>query len=206
MGHPFDDVRLSLAEARALKMSGWHELARWMTVLVDRGLVEDVMVRAWVEKLEEPGEMPGVKLTPSGWAHAEELAGTLGSRSCFIAMSFGLPNRAEVQSAVVAACEENGWEAKTVDEQEFQGSIADRIIANIKRARFVVADFTEHRHGVYFEAGFAEGRGIPVVYTVHQDDVGRLHFDTRHLNHIVWKTSAELRDRLSARIAAIIDR
>ena len=33
----------------------------------------------------------------------------------------------------------------------------------------VVADFTGHRGGVYFEAGFARGLGIPVVWTCHKE-------------------------------------
>lgn len=206
---PFDPVELSLREVRTLKIAGWPELAEWLAVLADAGWVDATPIKAWRGTLEPVGDddpMPAVSLTPRGWTRAEGLAGTIGSRSCFIAMSFGIPERSSVQGAIESACKANGFEARTVDQQEFTGPIADRIIADLKKARFVVADFTEHKHGVYFEAGFAEGRGIPVIYTVRQDEVGKLHFDTRHLNHIVWNTPAELEIRLSARIGAIITR
>ena len=35
----------------------------------------------------------------------------------------------------------------------------DRIIAQIRASKFVVADFTRNRGGVYYEAGFALGLG-----------------------------------------------
>ncbi len=119
-------------------------------------------------------------------------------------MSFPLPGREEVERAITAACKANGWEAKAVDRLQYLGSIVDRIRLEINRARFVVADFTENKHGVYYEAGYAEGRGIPVIYSVHKDSVGDLHFDTKHLNYIVWETPADLEQRVSDRIGAVI--
>ncbi len=37
--------------------------------------------------------------------------------------------------------------------------------------RFMIADFTGHRGGVYFEAGFAHGLGIPVIWTCREDQL-----------------------------------
>jgi hypothetical protein len=55
-----------------------------------------------------------------------------------------------------------------------------------KEARFTIADFTRHKHGVYFEAGYALGRGQKVIYTCKQDEISKAHFDTRNYQHIVW--------------------
>ena len=68
------------------------------------------------------------------------------------------------------------------------------IIARIKESRFVVADVTQHRNGVYFEGGYAMGMGLPVIWMCHQDDLQKMHFDTSHLNHIVWSDLADLRE------------
>ena len=72
----------------------------------------------------------------------------------------------------------------------------------------MVADFTQGedgaRGGVYFEAGFAQGLGIPVIYSCHKDSIDKLHFDTRQYAHIVWKNSKELRVGLLNRIRARI--
>jgi hypothetical protein len=68
----------------------------------------------------------------------------------------------------------------------------------------VVADFTGHRGGVYFEAGYAQGRGIPVIWCCRKDDIEHAHFDTRQNNHVTWTTPAELRELLKNRIAATL--
>ena len=72
--------------------------------------------------------------------------------------------------------------------------MADEIIAEIRRSRFLVADFTHGedgaRGGVYYEAGFANGLGIKVIHTCREDAVRTLHFDTSHINHIVWRSPA----------------
>ena len=56
--------------------------------------------------------------------------------------------------------------------------------------------------GVYYEAGFARGLGIPVISTCREDERGKLHFDTRQYNHIFWKAPADLADQLHDRVAA----
>ena len=37
--------------------------------------------------------------------------------------------------------------------------------AAVLSARFVISDLTHGSYGAYWEAGFGEGRGIPVIYT-----------------------------------------
>lgn len=68
----------------------------------------------------------------------------------------------------------------------------------------MVADFTGHRGGVYFESGFAQGLGIPVIWTCRKDHMKDLHFDIRQYNCIDWETAEELRARLGYRIKALI--
>ena len=63
---------------------------------------------------------------------------------------------------------------------------------------------TGARGGVYYEAGFAHGFGIEVIFTCREDALKHVHFDTRQYNHIVWETPKELRQRLAARISAVI--
>ena len=95
-----------------------------------------------------------------------------------------------------------------IDRKEHVNKIDDEIVAEIRRARFVVADFTHGdtgaRGGVYYEAGFAHGLDIPVIFTCRKDRLDDVHFDTRQYNHIVWETPEELQDRLAKRIAAVL--
>ena len=66
-----------------------------------------------------------------------------------------------------------GYKAIRIDRKEHLNKIDDEIIAEIRRARFLVADFTQgkagQRGGVYYEAGFAHGLNIPVVFTCRKD-------------------------------------
>ena len=104
------------------------------------------------------------------------------------------------------AIEEAGYEPVRLDETEHNNKICDEIIAKIRRARFVVADFTGQSSGVYYEAGFAAGLGIPVIFTCRRrdDDRDDLHFDVRQFNTIDYADVADLRSELTTRISATI--
>ena len=95
-----------------------------------------------------------------------------------------------------------------VDQREHNNKIDDEIIAQIRRSRFVLADFTGHRGGVYFEAGFAKGLNIEVIWTCREDDIDKLHFDIRQYNCIVWKPSMlpDFRKNIANRIEAVLGR
>ena len=71
-----------------------------------------------------------------------------------------------------------------------------------------MADFTPGtdgaRGGVYFEAGFAFGLNIPVIYLCREKEIDKIHFDTRQYHHITWSDAEELRRDLKNRILALI--
>jgi hypothetical protein len=75
-------------------------------------------------------------------------------------------------------------------------------MADIRRSEVVVADFTQHKAGVYFEAGFAMGLGQSVVFTCRREDYEDAHFDTRPHNHILWldEKLGEFLEALAARL------
>jgi nucleoside 2-deoxyribosyltransferase len=91
-----------------------------------------------------------------------------------------------------------------VDRKEHNEDINDFMIAEIRKSKFMVADFTDHKHGVYFEAGMMMGLGRPVIFTCREDQLGKAHFDTRQYSHIIWNTPEELREKLKRRIQATI--
>lgn len=67
-----------------------------------------------------------------------------------------------------------------------------------------VADYTEQVNGLYFEAGFALGLGLLVIPTCRENQIGKLHFDIRHLNTLPWKTPKDLSTNLTKRILAVV--
>jgi hypothetical protein len=97
-----------------------------------------------------------------------------------------------------------GFRPLRIDAKDYVGGVSDEIMAEIRGSRFVVADYTGHRGGVYFEAGFAIGLGLKVIPTCRADDLSDLHFDIKHLNTLLWNNPAELADKLSKRIRAVV--
>ena len=97
-----------------------------------------------------------------------------------------------------------GYDSVVMNRVEHVKRIDDEIIAQINSSRFVVANFTGHRGGVYFESGFALGVGLPVLWTCRKDDMKRLHFDIRQYNTIHWDNYEDLATRLQHRIEATV--
>ena len=172
-------------------------LGAYLMQLVGLGLVE----------VDPHQQRPGfsVHLTLAGWDRVAELRrGGRASRRAFVAMSFAVELEAAWTDGIAPALTEAGWKPIRLDRLEHNDRIDDRIVAEIRRAGMVVADFTGNRPGVYFEAGLALGLGLPVVWTVRESDLGGVHFDTRQYNHIIWKDVADLRVRLKDRVLATI--
>jgi hypothetical protein len=144
------------------------------------------------------------KITVSGWKRLQQIRETAHrSWQAFVAMWFDKKQMGDIFAAAIApALRRSGYDPVRVDLLQHNDKIDDRIIAEIRRSGLVVADFTGCRGGVYFEAGFARGLGIPVIWTCREDFIGELHFDTRQLNHITWKGATDLQEQLYNRIAA----
>lgn len=136
--------------------------------------------------------------------------------NAFVAMWFDPSISGIYSTAIAPAIEECGFRPVRVDNVEHNNDITDEIIAGIKESRFVVADMTGYRGGVYYEAGFARGLGIPVIFTCRKDWFDgekdaegktvreKIHFDINHLNIIVWEAEDDLKKRIVARIRATI--
>lgn len=146
-----------------------------------------------------------VRLTLEGWKRVEELAERrINSHQAFVAMWFDSSMQPAWEIGIAPALEQAGFSAIRVDQIQHNGKIDDRIVAEIRRSALLIADFTGHRGGVYFEAGLALGLGMPVIWTCRQDDISAAHFDTRQYNHITWSDPSELQERLLARIRATV--
>ena len=68
------------------------------------------------------------------------------------------------------------------------GLIDNIMRVQIRDARFVVAELTHDNRGAYWEAGFAEGLGKPVIYICEKSkfDQYTTHFDTNHCTTVTW--------------------
>lgn len=166
----------------------------------------------FLEKAEELGYLettdtmaPDYRLALDGWKRVAELRRNQSdSRQAFVAMWFHKDMEQVFEQGFKPALEATGYRAFRVDMSEHNDKIDDRIIAEIRRSGLLVADFTGQRGGVYFEAGFAMGLGIPVIWACREDHIGGLHFDTRQYNHIAWVTPEDLMEKLKYRIEATL--
>jgi hypothetical protein len=112
----------------------------------------------------------------------------------------------EIRSAIKQAIIETGFIPIIVDEIHVKSDVTinDEILASIKKSRFCISDFTQQKNGVYFEAGYALGRGLKVIYTCTREDFNNAHFDINHYLHILYDTPEQLKKGLIDKIEAWI--
>lgn len=125
------------------------------------------------------------------------------SAFAFVAMWFAESMNDVYDKAIEPAIRDAGYKPIRVDRTEHVNRIDDEIIGRIKASRFIVADFTGHRQGVYFEAGMMLGLGRTVIWMCKDEELKNSHFDTRQYNFINYKSVEEARKRLCDRIMAI---
>jgi nucleoside 2-deoxyribosyltransferase len=145
-----------------------------------------------------------VALTVAGWQRVEALQSTRGRPDqAFVAMSFDSSLDEAFAEGIRPALLDTGFEPVRIDQVQHNEKIDDRILAGIRSSGLLVADFTGHKQNVYFEAGFALGLVVPVIWCCRKDQLEQAHLDTRQYNHIVWTTPSDLRDQLGTRIRAL---
>jgi hypothetical protein len=142
--------------------------------------------------------------TLAGWSRAGDLS--RGARSepfAFMAMKYG----DEALEGCVAdvfrpAVQASGFALEILRDRPTAGLIDNYLRSRLRLCKFVIADLTHANNGAYWEAGFAEGLGKPVIYTCEREvfEGDRTHFDTNHSQTVVWDRSnlGEAHDQLLA--------
>jgi hypothetical protein len=115
----------------------------------------------------------------------------------FVICSFA-PEMDPVYTAIAAAAHAVGLHAERVKDVRGDYRITERILAMIRRARFVVADLTHERPNVYFELGYARGLGKTVITLLRTGATA--HFDVRDWNYLEYFDSRPLENDLLERL------
>ncbi|HJU11384.1 MAG TPA: hypothetical protein VJ728_10930 [Candidatus Binataceae bacterium] len=137
-----------------------------------------------------------LSLTFKGWArHGELKRHTIDSRIAFMAMPFNIPLLDLVfREHFRPAVKQTGFDLQRLDDHPKAGNIDDRLRVEIRGSRFLIAELTGANAGAYWEAGFAEGLGKPVIYTCEkkhfEDSKSKPHFDTNHHLTVLWDENA----------------
>lgn len=151
-----------------------------------------------------------ISLTVSGWKIYDELTrGARNSRKAFMAMKYGDSELDRIVSEYFRpAVVSTGFELYKLDDIPKAGLIDDRLRVEIRTSRFLISDLTHENAGAYWEAGFAEGLGKPVIYTCEKTkfESHKTHFDTNHHLTVIWdKDKPELaKEQLKATIRATL--
>lgn len=179
-------------------------------VLVLKYLIEIELVSG---DLKKPMGGPGighVTLTVKGWKYYESLRrGGSTYRKAFMAMKFGDPDLDRIFDEVFYNYVwQTGFELFRLTDKPRAGLIDNRMRVEIQTSDFLIADLTHDNLGAYWEAGYAEGLGKPVIYTCEKAkfELDKTHFDTNHHLTIVWDKEAPQAagDELKATIRATL--
>lgn len=146
-----------------------------------------------------------IQLLPDGWKRVDELQRDISKgKDVFIAMSYDKEMN-DVEDAIksaVATCEYNPIILKDL---EYNHQIVPEMLHQIRQAKFVIAELTNHNNGAYYEAGYALALGKQVIHLCKKSSFGEDgHFDVKQINTILWNDTEDLKDKLIKRINATI--
>lgn len=88
------------------------------------------------------------------------------------------------------------------DDIEHTQSILDVIRARIRAADAVVGDTTGSNPNVFYEIGYAHALDLPTILIARKGS--QVPFDLSSVNHIMYETIIELRERLKKRLSAVL--
>ena len=178
----------------------WEEVKYLLDYLVQQGLLQ--------QKTISGAPLPDYMVTVEGYAELARQATATDSAKAFVAMWFHDSMNDAYCQGFETAIKDAGYEPVRIDNVEHAGQIEDAIIAEIRKSRFVIVDLTQGddgaRGGVYYEAGFAHGLGLTVIFTRREDKFSLVHFDANHQAHILWSSYEDLRTKLRNRIEAVV--
>ena len=173
-------------------------------------LLRSLIERNLIRRTDGPADLSDsfayeFEITATGWDFLEEHERpSVITDQVFVAMYFSEDLNPAWESGIKPALIKAGYRPYRVDAEPHIDRIDTKIITEIKNSRFLVADVTKQRPGVYFEAGYALGLGLPVFWCVRSDDLENVHFDTRQYNHIIWDNEQDLAEQLHLFVTAIL--
>ncbi len=189
----------------------WEMLAWSESMVMEelQYLMDYLVSKRWLKRIAGIAGVFRYRLTMRGYGYLDETDRTIpSSAQAFVAMWFDESMDPVWSKGIEPAIKDAGYKPIRIDQKHHLNKIDDQIITEIRRSQFLVADFTHGddgpRGGVYYEAGFARGLGLRVIFTCHADALDAVHFDTRQYPHILWRSPDELRTLLSTRISAVL--
>jgi hypothetical protein len=152
-----------------------------------------------------PVQAVNIDLTLAGWERYEqEKRGRFEGNYGFIALKFGDSILDPFLSDHVKPWIKAKLGNELIDMRDApKASIIDNLMREkVRDAAFVLVDLTHENSGAFWEAGYAEGLGKPVLYICERTkfEAAKTHFDTNHLTTVLWEADkpAEFIEQLVA--------
>ena len=134
-------------------------------------------------------------LTIAGWNKAEELKKVnKQSTQAFMAMKFDKEQQKFIKEKLAPVIKKLGFDLKLLPDIASKENLIDnKLRVAIRQSRFLICDLTHGNRGAYWEAGYAEGLGLPVIYICEKDilDKNKIHFDVSHQEIYTWEKDNE---------------
>jgi hypothetical protein len=100
---------------------------------------------------------------------------------------------------IKATCDEAGAYSERVDEQQYDGSILERVYNQISKADLLIADMTGRNPNVFYEVGYAHALGKRVILLTQRSE--DIPFDLKHYPHLIYGGSvSNLKDQLYSKV------
>ncbi|MCW6653669.1 hypothetical protein NHG24_07895 [Aerococcaceae bacterium NML210727] len=130
---------------------------------------------------------------------------------CFVVSSigaFGSTTRKHaddvLEHLINPVCDELGFKVIRVDQESASGNINASIINHLKNDPLVIADMTGHNPNAFYELGFREALGLPLVPIIQKDE--NLPFDVSSNRTLLYsmhvaeieKSKEELRNMIQS--------
>jgi nucleoside 2-deoxyribosyltransferase len=124
-------------------------------------------------------------------------------KRAFVMMQIDMskPELVDILNTVKRAAKRLDIECFRVDEIEHSEKITDLILEFIDRSKYLICDISSERPNVYYELGYAHGRGRRVILIARQGS--NIHFDIKDYNIIFYGNMTELEDRLIKRLQSL---
>ena len=180
--------------------------------------IEELSERGLIKMWEPIKRMGGrtlfrnVNLSLDGWEQYEaEKRGKFAGNNGFLAMEFDDANLEKFVLEVLKPTVKEATSFELVDMRNVsKAGIIDNIMrVRIRDAKFVIVDLTHDNNGAYWEAGYAEGLGKPVIYICEKTkfEATKTHFDTNHCTTVPWSRDNDegFRQELTATLRRSLD-
>ena len=214
--HPMDEVERTTSEVEFLTFCRGKQLSFMRSHLEQAGLCR--------MHLFERRDGIGYIILQAGWERLEKKENPAESNQVFVAMWSGPKMKTIYKDGIESVVRRLGFDPLNLNLEEMNGNITNRIIEEIRKSRFLIADFTgggcsrcgdcDHnvkcrykicaRGNVYFEAGYADGLNREVICIVDEQQSDQVHFDLQQRKFIYYKDAADLNAKLETRITETI--